>query len=58
MNRQDIIHAASRMETILDLLALLNRIKADEYGSRACPFTVRHLNYFINPKRKDSCRQN
>ena len=39
------------------LLRLLNRIKADEYGEKAHPFTLPQLNYFANSKRNaDSYR--
>ena len=53
MTREDIVQTASRMETISDLLALLNRIKKDEYGDRAYPFTYRQIIYFCNPNRTE-----
>ena len=51
MTRESIAQAAMRMETIPDLLDLLNLIKQDEYGDRTYPFTIKQLNHFINPKR-------
>ena len=53
MTREDIVQTASRMETIPDLLALLNRIKKDEYGDRAYPFTIGQLIFFCNPNRTE-----
>lgn len=43
------------MESREDLLSLLNRIKRDEmeelgYADKFHPFTVRHMNYYCNPK--------
>ena len=43
------------MESREDLLSLLNRIKRDEmeelgYADKFYPFTIRHMNYYCNPK--------
>ena len=54
MTREDIVQTASRMETIPNLLALLNRIKKDEYGDRAYPFTSGQLIFFCNPNRTEN----
>lgn len=52
MKKEAIIQAASGMNTVFDLLVLLNRIKKDELGDdKACEFTIAQLNYFLNPKR-------
>ena len=54
MTREAIVNAASKMETVHDLLVLLNKIKMDELGKNGHPFTRPQLNYFINPKRSGS----
>ena len=51
MNRQEIIAATAKLETRYDLLILLNRIKVDELGEKAHPFTIRQLNHFCHPHR-------
>ena len=51
MTRAEIVAAAGKLETIHDLLILLNRIKMDELGKKGHPFVMRHLIYFINPAR-------
>ena len=51
MTRKAIVAAASKLDTTQNLLALLNKIKKDELGDRAHSFTMKQLNYFINPKR-------
>ncbi|MBO6081546.1 MAG: RNA-directed DNA polymerase [Bacteroidales bacterium] len=54
MTNLEIAHAASRVANLPGLLALLNRIKEDEFGNRVYPFTLQELNYYINPKRSRS----
>ena len=41
-----------RMKTKLELLELLNYIKAVSYGEQSYPFTIRQLNFYCNPNRK------
>lgn len=55
MTRKAIVAEASKIKTTKGLLALLNKIKKDELGDRAYPFTMNQLNYFINPKRNRDC---
>ena len=55
MTRQAIVAAASKIKTTKGLLALLNQIKKDELGDKAHAFTLKQLNYFINPKRNRDC---
>ena len=55
MDKEQIVKLAHQMETKEDLLALLNRIKMDEMAEMGLsdkfhPFTIRHINYYCNPK--------
>ncbi|MGN1225960.1 MAG: reverse transcriptase family protein [Candidatus Cryptobacteroides sp.] len=51
MTKEEIISAAAKLETLPDLLYLLNKIKRSESGDRCYPFIMPHLNYFLNPSR-------
>lgn len=51
MERTEIRTAVANLSTRTDLLTLLNRIKVDELGDRAFPFTVKQFNYFCNPNK-------
>jgi retron-type reverse transcriptase len=55
MTKEAIVTAASKMESIQDLLVLLNRVKIDSLGDRGHLFTLKQLNFFINPKRNRDC---
>ena len=55
MDKEQIKHIALQMKSREDLLSLLNRIKRDEmeelgYADKFHPFTIRHMNYYCNPK--------
>ena len=55
MDKEQIVKLAHQLETKEDLLALLNRIKMDEMAEMGLsdkfhPFTIRHINYYCNPK--------
>ena len=55
MDKEQIKHIALQMESREDLLNLLNCIKLDEmevlgFADKFHPFTIRHLNYYCNPK--------
>ena len=55
MDKEQIKHIALQMESREDLLNLLNRIKRDEmeelgFADKFHPFTIRHINYYCNPK--------
>lgn len=55
MDKEQIAKLAHQMENKEDLLKLLNLIKRDEMARMGCeerfyPFTIRHLNYYCNPK--------
>ena len=55
MDKEQIRQTALQMKTREDLLTLLNRIKRDEmeelgYADKFHPFTIRHMNYYCNPK--------
>ena len=55
MDKEQIAKLAHQVETKEDLLALLNRIKQDEmaemgFADKFHPFTMRHINYYCNPK--------
>lgn len=51
MERQDIIEAAKKVHDRYSLLVLLNRLKEDDLGDKAHPFTMAQLNYFCHPSR-------
>ena len=51
MERQEIIYAASKVHDRYSLLTLLNRLKEDDLGDKAHPFTMAQLNYFCHPSR-------
>ena len=51
MERQEIIHAARKVHDRYSLLVLLNRLKEDDLGDKAHPFTMAQLNYFCHPSR-------
>ncbi len=51
MTKETILSEARNIQTLHDLLVLLNKIKLDELGTKGHPFTMPQLNYFINPKR-------
>ena len=51
MTREEIAKAASKMATPYDILVLVNRIKQDELGGKAYPFTMDQLRYFLDPAR-------
>src|SRR5574344_194772 len=55
MDKEQIKHIALQMKSREDLLSLLNRIKRDEmeelgYTEKFHAFTIRHMNYYCNPK--------
>lgn len=51
MERQEIIRAARKVHDRYSLLVLLNRLKEDDLGDKAHPFTMAQLNYFCHPSR-------
>ena len=51
MERQEIIRAARKVHDRYSLLVLLNRLKEDDLGDKAYPFTMAQLNYFCHPSR-------
>lgn len=51
MTRAMIVETASNMETLQDLLNLLNRIKMADLGKKGYPFSLKHLKFFIHPAR-------
>lgn len=51
MERQEIIEAAKKVHDRYSLLVLLNRLKEDDLGDKAHPFTMAQLNYFCHPSR-------
>lgn len=51
MTKEAIVAAAANLETLHDLLSLLNKIKMSELGEKGHPFIMPHLNYFIHPAR-------
>lgn len=55
MERKEIAQLASQMKDKKDLLALLNRIKRDEFaqigmGDSFHTFVMQHINYYCNPR--------
>lgn len=51
MTIKDIINAAHKMSTSDDLLNLLNRIKRNELGDKAYPYSMYQLHLYCNPNR-------
>ena len=51
MDRTEIKKAASELTDRFSLLVLLNRLKKDDLGDKAHPFTIAQLNYFCHPAR-------
>ncbi len=51
MDKLTIKGKAHKIETIKDLLILLNEVKADELGNKAYPFSIRQLSYYCNPNK-------
>lgn len=57
MDKQTLIEKAHALETRLDLLKLLNEVKADLLGSSAYPFTMKKLLVLCNPKNEGDKKQ-
>lgn len=51
MTQNPIVAAAKQMETLQDLLNLLNTIKMASLGEKGHAFRLKHLKYFIHPAR-------
>lgn len=51
MDRKEIRKAVAELTDRFSLLVLLNRVKSDELGDKAYPFTISQLNYFCHPGR-------
>lgn len=51
MDRTEIQRAALKVKDRFSLLTLLNRLKEDDLGEKAHPFTIEQLNYFCHPAR-------
>lgn len=51
MTIEQIRAAIPKVETALDLLNLLNKVKKDIYGDKCHPFSLKLLNYYRNPSR-------
>lgn len=57
MDKQTIREKAKAIETRLDLLNLLNEVKADLLGSTDYPFTMKKLLILCNPKNDGEKKQ-
>ena len=53
MERQEIQQYASNLETTLDLVRLLNKIKYDALGDKCHPFHEKQITYYCNPRRTE-----
>ena len=51
MERTEIVRQARNVHDRYSLLVLLNRLKRDDLGRRAYPFTIAQLNHFCHPAR-------
>lgn len=51
MERQELIQKIHEMNTMGDLLDLLNELKQEDLGDKAYPFTMKQLQFFRNPNR-------
>lgn len=51
MTPEQIKRAVPKVESALDLLNLLNKVKKDIYGDKCHPFSLKLLNYYRNPSR-------
>lgn len=51
MTLEQIRETIPEMETTMDLLILLNRVKKDVYGDKCHPFSLKLLNYYCSPAR-------
>lgn len=52
MERVEIQAKVLKMETIFDLVHLLNEIKVDALGDKAHSFQIKQITYYCNPKNK------
>ncbi len=51
MTLEQIKESIPKIETTLELLTLLNRVKKDIYGEKCHPFSLKLLNYYCSPAR-------
>lgn len=56
MERQEIQQRASKLNTALDLVHLLNEIKFDALGEKSYPFQEKQITFYCNPRRTERKR--